>query len=90
VLRAERVARESTSTNIALWHIPHALNIRQTGNQVSLSWPATGTNFVLEAEADVSGTNWSEVSQPPALHNSECVVTQAVSTANQFYRLRRR
>ena len=78
------------SRNIALWHIAHALSVSQTGDQVNLSWPATGTNFVLEAKDDVAGANWSEVSQPPVLHNNECVVTQAVSTASQFYRLRRR
>lgn len=78
------------STNMALWYIPHALSISQTNNQVNLSWPATGTNFVLEAKDDVAGTNWSEVSQPPALHNNECVVTDALNGSSKFYRLRRR
>jgi len=78
------------STNIALWHIPHSLNISQTGNQLSLSWPATGTNFVLEARGDVTGTNWSEVSQIPALHSNECVVTDTIVGPQKIYRLRRK
>jgi hypothetical protein len=66
------------------------IRITETNGEVRLSWPATGTNFVLEAKDSLARTNWSEVSQPPALHDNECVVTQTVSTASQFYRLRRR
>ena len=78
------------STNIALWHIPHSLSISQTGNQMSLSWPATGTNFVLEAKDDATATKWSEVSQPCTLHNNECVVTDTIGGPQKVYRLRKK
>ena len=78
------------STNIALWHIPHALAIRPEGEAAVVSWPATGTNFVLEAKGDVASAGWSEVAQPLIVTNDECVVTDPLSTSNQFYRLRRR
>jgi hypothetical protein len=84
------MAGDKAATNIALWHIPHSLSISQTGNQLTLSWPATGTNFLLEANENVTATNWSEVSSPPALHSNELVVTQMLSNATQFYRLRRK
>jgi len=38
------------STNIALWHIPHELAIQRSGDEVRLSWPETGSNFVLEKQ----------------------------------------
>ncbi len=78
------------STNIALWHVPHSLDIRRAGSEVRLSWPATGTNFVLEAEQEASGTNWSEVSPPATVLNNECVVTNAIDVSQRFYRLRRK
>jgi hypothetical protein len=83
-------AGASPSTNIALWHIPYSLSVSQTGNQLSLSWPASGTNFVLEAKDDVAGTNWSEVSSPPTLHTNECVVTNTIAGPQKFYRLRKK
>src|SRR6266545_2873706 len=85
-----QLAGGKPSTNIALWHIPHSLSISQTGYQVSLSWPGTGTNFVLEAKEDLAGTNWSEVSQPVALHSNECVVTETIARPQKFYRLRKK
>ncbi len=78
------------ATNIALWHVPHALSIGRSGDAVTLSWPATGTNFVLEAEREASGTNWSEVSPPATVLNNECVVTNAIDVSQRFYRLRRK
>lgn len=84
------VAGGIPATGIAVWHIPHSLNINQAGNQLSLRRPATGTNFVLEAKASLGGTNWSEVSSPPALHSNECVVTDTIAGPQKVYRLRRK
>jgi hypothetical protein len=78
------------STNIALWHIPHALAIRSAGEAARVSWPATGTNFVLEAKGGVADVGWSEVAQPRIMTNDECVVTDPLSSSNRIYRLRRR
>ena len=78
------------STNIALWHIPHALEIDRTPGEAVVSWPATGTNFVLEAKGDVVAAGWSEVAQPVTVTNDECVVTEPLSSSNRVYRLRRR
>jgi len=78
------------SSSIALWHIPHTLSIQQVQDNVVLSWPATGTNFVLEAACGVPSSNWSPVTQPVIVHDGQCVVTNALGRGNQFYRLRRR
>jgi hypothetical protein len=78
------------STNIALWHIPHSVTIKPTGSAVRLSWPATGTNFLLEATEDLEDANWAEVSQPPVVDHDECVVTNDISGPSAFYGLRRK
>ena len=78
------------STNIALWHIPHSLAISRSGDSVELSWPATGSNLLLQATSSLSETNWVPILQPPAILNGQCVVTNDISATRQFYRLRRR
>src|SRR5213593_4868349 len=49
-------AGSKPSTNIGLWHIPHALSVSRTGDTLLLSWPSTGTNFLLEASSDLGQT----------------------------------
>jgi hypothetical protein len=78
------------STNIALWHVPHSVTIKPSGGAVRLSWPATGTNFLLEAREDLRAGNWAEVSEPPIVDKDECVVTNEMSGSSAFYRLRRK
>ena len=78
------------ANNIALWHIPHSLNIDRTGNDVTLSWPATGTNFLLEATSDLGAPDWQGVSGTPAIVNDQCLVTIPLGSGNQFFRLRRK
>jgi len=84
------VAGDKPSPRFALWHIPHSVAIVRTGNDVSLSWPATGTNFVLEATSDLGEANWQGVSGTPSIVNEQCVVTLAPGPGNQFFRLRRK
>jgi len=78
------------ANGLAIWHIPHELGIRQEGGSAVVSWPATGTNFLLEAKGDVANADWTEVAQPFTLTNDECVVTDSLSASNRIYRLRRR
>jgi hypothetical protein len=78
------------STNIALWHIPHALKIQRGVDQAVISWAATGTHFILEACAQLPATNWTEVPQAPVLVDDQLVVTNQLDWASRFYRLRRK
>ncbi|HXJ60382.1 MAG TPA: hypothetical protein VNU68_27355 [Verrucomicrobiae bacterium] len=87
----------SPSTNIALWHIPHALTMRRSESEVRLSWPETGSNFVLESSAALGPeiANWGMVPQEPTLEKpirqvGEWVVMEPLGLTDQFYRLRRR
>jgi hypothetical protein len=78
------------ANNIAMYHIPHSLSITRAQGNVVLSWPATGTNLLLEACADLGRTRWQCVPEPPVIVGNQCVVTNALSTTNQFFRLRRK
>ena len=76
--------------NIALWHIPHSVSLRRTGNEVTLSWPATGTNFLLETCSDVPTANWQAMPDVITIVNNQCVVTNTLGPSDQFFRLRRK
>ena len=78
------------STNIARWRIPHELKIRRAADKALLSWPATGSNLLLETTLNPAAPNWTILSNPPGLHGGECVVTNPVTDAGQFFRLRGR
>jgi len=78
------------ASNFAIWHIPHALKLDRSGDALRLSWPATGSNFVLEACASLSRSNWAAVPQAPAVSGRDLVVTNEVCGTTRFYRLRRR
>jgi trimeric autotransporter adhesin len=77
------------STNIALWHIPHSLRINRTCDEVTVSWPATGSNLVLESRADLSASNWQTVSTERVISGGRLLVSEVVSNSARFYRLRR-
>ena len=79
----------TSSQNIALWHIPHALSASCSGDILTLSWPATGTNFVLEASNTLQPTSWSEIYDVPILIGDQLVVTNSISATTRYFRLRR-
>ncbi len=75
------------ATNIARWRIPHALKINRASNDALLSWPATGSNLALESTACLGVNGWSNVPNPVAIHEGECLVTNEISGPSRAYRL---
>jgi hypothetical protein len=61
-----------------------------SGNRLTLSWPATGTNFVLESSHSMVQADWAEVPQTPLVNGNKLTVTNEILATQQFYRLRRR
>jgi len=78
------------ANNIAVWRIAHALTVSCAGETATLSWPATGTNFVLEGKERVADTNWTVLSTHPAVVGDQCRVTNQIDSPARFFRLRRR
>ena len=78
------------ATNIARWRIQHALKIERSSNDAILSWPATGSILAMESTAGLGVNGWSNVPNPVAIRDGECIVTNEIPGPSRFYRLRRR
>jgi hypothetical protein len=73
---------------------PPTLTITESGTMSVISWLdlSTTTNFVLQANSDLTTTNWMNVALTPSVitnsqHNLENQVTVPVTGAQQFFRL---
>lgn len=75
-LNAASVARPSLSVGLS------------AGNNVTLSWPASATGFVLQsAPAPSSPGSWSAVTNSPVQSNGRLTVTVRATNTAQFFRL---
>jgi uncharacterized repeat protein (TIGR03803 family) len=85
-----------TSGNGALFSLslapitqPPLLAITRSGTDVILTWPANATGFTLQSTTNLfSATTWTTVSPAPVIVNAQNTVTNPLSGAQQFYRLR--
>ena len=69
---------------------PPTLSAARSGTDLILSWPASGSGFVLESTPAFSPTSlWSEVSTPVYLIGDQFMVTNNAPTRTAFYRLRK-
>jgi hypothetical protein len=70
--------------------VPLALGIALSGPNALLSWPYSATGFVLEQNPDLTTTNWTEVTDAPALNltNWQKQLNISPTAGQQFYRLR--
>ena len=65
------------------------LAIQKAGASVTLTWPVTIYNEVLETTTSLSTASWAPVSTTPAVSGETKSVTLAASSASQFFRLKR-
>jgi photosystem II stability/assembly factor-like uncharacterized protein len=80
----------SGSDNIYVAHIPAqpSLSIMSIASNVVLSWPLPSTGFVLQANGDLTSTNWTAVTNSVTATNYWNQVTLTPpATGNVFYRL---
>ena len=69
---------------------PPTLHIRPSGSNVVVTWPASATNYSLEATTNLLTTNpWTPVTNPPATVDFQNTITNAISRPGQYYRLRK-
>jgi hypothetical protein len=65
-----------------------SLTITRSGNSVTLRWPNTATDFVLQASPGLEDpVTWTDVDIVPAEEGAELTVTVDASTGNSFFRL---
>ncbi len=65
-----------------------ALSITHSSGGAVVSWPSAFTGFVLQANRDLSSTNWVDVPNPVKTVRQENQVFVSSSAVNTFYRLR--
>jgi hypothetical protein len=61
-----------------------------SGTNLVLRWPASATNFVLEAASECSAAGWATLTNTPVQVGQDIVVTNHPQLQTQFYRLRKR
>ena len=77
---------------IYVWHssVAPSLSIKPSNRNVVLSWIVPSLDFVLQENTDLSTTNWTVVTNSPALNltNVQQQVTLPGSAVHRFYRLK--
>jgi hypothetical protein len=83
----------AVSYNAGIWTLQTTpsptLGITQANGNLALSWLIPSTNFVLQENADLTTTNWCNVTNAPALNltNLQNQVTLPAPAGNAFFRL---
>lgn len=83
------IAGGKPSQHFAIWHVPHYVGLRRSGDMLTLSWPATGSNFVLETRRDLGESTWTQMPELPVAAADDLTVLTPFSSSSRFYRLRR-
>lgn len=80
------------SGGIYTWQTtPHpVLNVTRIGTNLLLSWIIPSQPFVLQENADLTTTNWTDATSAPVLNltNLQNQVTLPLPAGSRFYRLR--
>jgi hypothetical protein len=59
-----------------------------SGNQLSISWPASALTYTLESTTNMSGLgSWNAVPQSPGVVGSNFTVTMPIGATNTYFRL---
>ena len=64
-----------------------ALNIHPSASGLTVSWPSQFTNYVLQMNNDLSGTNWLTMTNPVTVNGLENQVIVSPAHAHDFFRL---
>jgi hypothetical protein len=85
-----RLAAMAYPGGVYTWESIPALNVRQSGGNLFISWQptASATGFILQEDADLATNDWVTVATVPVLTNGiNQVVIPLPQSGNQFYRL---
>jgi hypothetical protein len=67
---------------------PISLNVlAAAGNQVTIRWPTSQVNYVLESATNFNNS-WTAVTNVPAIVGTNNVVTNTPTGGSRFFRLR--
>jgi hypothetical protein len=74
---------------VAKISLSEVLKISRTGQMLSLSWPASATNYILEATTSLPALSWTTVTNTPTVTTKERIVQLTATGDASFFRLRR-
>jgi hypothetical protein len=66
------------------------LIISRQDNEVVLSWPTSSGGFIVQQTVDISAPQWEDTTNAASIVGSENQIRLPVSTANNFFRLKKR
>jgi len=83
-------ANNSSTITTSVNSAPTTLKmVRTSNNNVVFSWPTNPPGFHLESRTNLSRpTNWFNVTNVPVIVGDQKVVTNSLTSGNNFYRLR--
>ena len=66
------------------------LSMARAGGEVVLSWPTTATDYFLQSTEDLNvPVVWAQVNEVPTVVENQFTITNTVTGAQKFYRLRK-
>jgi hypothetical protein len=65
------------------------LEITVTNDQPQIAWPVSAIGWQLESVESLSETNWTALTNAPAVQDYQRTVTDEEPTGQRFYRLRK-
>lgn len=74
---------------VAKISMAEVLKISRTGQTVSLSWPASATDYILEATTSLPAATWDSVTNNPTVGSTERSVQLPLTGTAKFFRLRK-
>jgi len=78
-----------TDAFVAKISFAEVLKISRTGQTVTLSWPASATNYLLEATTSLPAVSWTTVTNTPTVTTNERSVQLPLTGNARFFRLRK-
>jgi uncharacterized repeat protein (TIGR03803 family) len=78
---------EGTVFSLTLGPAPPQLTIALSGSNVILTWPTNAAGFTLEFATNLAASAWNTNLPAPVVVSGQNTVTNAISNAQQFYRL---
>lgn len=80
-------AGQSDSMALVLPNLP-TLQAQLSGNALLVSWPTNYANLTLQMADSLNTPNWIDCPNPATYANGQFIVTNLLSSTNQFFRLR--
>jgi hypothetical protein len=83
-----QISGRSSYYRLAIITAP-TLQAQVSRNSIVVTWPSSAQNFSLQTTTNLADSNsWMTVTDTPAIVNLQCMVTNQISGAARFYRLK--